>query len=50
LEWETQRLSFIVNNLTDEDDFVTSAASSTAGVTIRPHPTTYKLKWTVWTN
>lgn len=50
LEWDNYRLTFNINNLLDEDDFVTSAAAGSAGVTIRPNPRTFGIKWTVWTN
>lgn len=50
LEWDNQRVSFNIDNLLDEDDYITNAASGSAGVTIRPHETTFSIRWTVWTN
>lgn len=50
VEWKNQRVSFNINNLLDEEDYITSAASGSAGVNIRPHPTSFNIKWTAWTN
>ncbi len=50
LEWESQRVTFNINNLLDEDDYVTAAGAGAAGVNIRPHPTSFNIKWTFWTN
>nr|WP_241263150.1 TonB-dependent receptor [Parahaliea mediterranea] len=50
LEWDRQRLALVVNNLNEDDDFVSGAGAGTAGIHVRVHPTTYLLKWTFMTN
>jgi len=47
LEWESQRLTFGVSNLLDED-YAAGGASGSAGVTVRPREPMFNIKWTAW--
>ncbi|HNP35941.1 MAG TPA: TonB-dependent receptor [Woeseiaceae bacterium] len=49
LEWDTQRLTFGVFNLLDED-YAAGAGSGSAGVVVVPREPVLNIKWTVWTN
>ena len=49
MEWDTQRVSFGISNLFEED-YAAGVGSGSAGVTVRPRESVFNIKWTVWTN